>query len=96
MSALVLKSLATRVRVKDTDVADIWRCLEIGLAAGLGPADFATGTRAESAAVIRALFSSRHGPGMTALAAEQRLSGKAADERFTRVRALITRVLGPV
>ena len=39
ISALVLKSLATRVRFKDTDIADIWRCLEIAIAAGFGPAD---------------------------------------------------------
>jgi superfamily II DNA or RNA helicase len=37
VSALVLKSLATRVRVKDTDIADIWRCLEIAFAAGRRP-----------------------------------------------------------
>lgn len=37
ISALVLKSLATKVRFKDTDIADIWRCLEIALAAGLVP-----------------------------------------------------------
>jgi hypothetical protein len=95
VSTLVPKSLATWVRVKDTDVADIWRCLEIALAAGLGPADFAGGIRAESAAVIRALFGRRHGPGMTALAYEQHLSGQAADGRFTRVRTLISRVPGP-
>lgn len=29
VSALVLKGLATRVRFKDTDITDIWRCLEI-------------------------------------------------------------------
>ena len=62
LSALVLKSLATRARSKDTDIADVWRCLEIALAAGLGPDDFTGGIRAESAEVIRALFSSRHGP----------------------------------
>jgi hypothetical protein len=61
------ESLATRIRAKDTDVADIWRCLEIALADGLGPADLAGGIRAESAAVIRALFGRRHGPGMIAL-----------------------------
>jgi hypothetical protein len=95
VSALVLKSLATRVRVKDTDIADIWRCLEIAFAAGRGPADFTDGIRADSAAVIRKLFDGRHGPAMIALATEQHLSGRAADERFTRVRALIRRVLGP-
>ncbi len=40
VSALVMKSLATTVRTKDTDMADLWRCLEIAFAAGLGPADF--------------------------------------------------------
>ena len=95
VSALVLKSLATKVRFKDTDISDIWRCLEIAFAAGLGPTDFAHGTRVESADAVRTLFNSRHGAPMAALAAEQRLSSEAADERFTRIRALIVRVLGP-
>jgi hypothetical protein len=90
-SALVLKAFATTVRFKDTDLADIWRCLEIAFAAGLGPADFDRGTRAE---VIRELFGGRRARAMTTLAAGQRLSAQAADERFTRIRALIERVLG--
>ncbi len=94
LSALVLKSLATKVRHKDTDITDIWRCLEIAFAAGLSPADFATGVRADSAEVVRALFDSRHDAPMRALAAEQHLPSKAADERFTRIQALIARVLG--
>jgi hypothetical protein len=95
LSALVLKGLAARVRSKDTDIADIWRCLEIAFAAGLTPADFAAGIRAEGAREIRALFDSRHGSPMTALAAQQRLSSQATDERFTRITALIARVIGP-
>jgi hypothetical protein len=94
VSALVLKSLATTVRSKDTDVADIWRCLEIAFAAGLGPEDFARGVRAESAEVIRSLFGSRRGAPMAALATGQRLSPEAADARLTRIRALIAQVLG--
>jgi hypothetical protein len=74
VSALVLKSLATRVRVKDTDVTDIWRCLEVA---------------------FRALFASRRGPGMTAIATGQSMTSQAADVRYTRVRALIARVLEP-
>jgi hypothetical protein len=95
VSALVLKSLATRIRVKDTDVTDIWRCLEAALAAGVVPAVFADGIRAESAGLIRALFVSRRGPGMTAIAAGQGMTSQAADARYTRMRALIARVLGP-
>jgi hypothetical protein len=89
VSAIVLKSLATQVRHKDTDIADIWRCLEIAFAARVTSPDFARGTKAEGAARIRGLFSSRHSPGMRALATGLRLPAQAADERYTRVRALI-------
>jgi hypothetical protein len=76
VSALVLKSLATTVRSKDTDISDIWRCLEIVFAAGVGPADFARGVRADSAEAIRSLLRSRRGAPMAALASEQRLSAE--------------------
>jgi hypothetical protein len=95
VSALVLKSLATTVRSKNTDISDIWRCLEIAFAAGLGPADFTRGLRAQSAEVIRSLLGSRRGVPVAALAAEQGLSAEATDARFTRIRALIAHVLGP-
>lgn len=95
VSALVLKGLATTVRSKDTDIADIWRCLEIAFAAGVGPESFANGVRAESADVIRSIFDRSRNAPMTALAAGQRLSTEAADARLTRIRALIARVLGP-
>lgn len=94
LSALVLKSLATKVRFKDTDITDIWRCLEIAVAAGLVPADFESGIRADAAKTVRTLFAGRHGPAMAALAKEQHLSGEAADERFTRIQALIAHALG--
>jgi hypothetical protein len=95
VSALVLKSLATRVRIKGTDITDIWRCLEIAFAAGSAPSDFIGGARPEAASIVRALFARRTGPATTTLANEQRLSAQAADQRFTRIRALSTRVLGP-
>jgi len=94
VAALVLKAFATRVRNKDTDVVDVWRCLEVAFAAGVNPHEFADGDRAEAAAHVRVLFERRDGAGMRALEAEQQLAGAAADERFTRVRALIARVLG--
>lgn len=94
VSALVLKALATTVRAKDTDIADIWRCLEIANAAGLGPVDFNRGIRAESAAVIRRLFAGRRSPAMRTLASQQHLSPEGADQRHTRILALMARVLG--
>jgi hypothetical protein len=95
VSALVLKAFATRVRVKAIDATDIWRCLEIALAAGVAPQDFSRNGRDEAADIIRALFAHRDGAGMTALHEELGLSRQAADQRFTRLRAIIARVLGP-
>jgi hypothetical protein len=60
VSALVLKGLATRVRVKDAGVTGIWRCPGAAFAAGVIPA--ADGSGAESAAVIRGLLASRPAP----------------------------------
>lgn len=93
IAALTLKAFASQVRDKPTDIVDLWRCLEVAYAAGADLVELATGEAAEAAGVVRALFDRRDGAGMSALADEQRLSGAAADERFTRIRALIQRVL---
>ncbi len=93
-AALVLKGFATQVRSKPTDVVDVWRCLEVAFAAGVRPNDFADGPAAEAAAHVRELFARRAGSGMAALVDEQRLSAGAADQRFTRLRALIAQVVG--
>lgn len=94
VSALVLKGLATRIRSRDTDITDVWRCLEIAFAAGVGPDNFTSGPRAESAELIRSLFHGRSNEAKAALAAGQRLSAESVDARLTRIRALIARVLG--
>lgn len=93
VAALVLKAFASQVRDKPTDVVDLWRCLEVAYAAGTDPRAFAAGDAAKAARIIRTLFDSREGAGMSALTAEQRLSDAAANMRFTRIRALIQRVL---
>lgn len=93
VAALVLKAFATRVRYKATDVVDAWRCLEIAFAAGIKPNEFSEGEPARAADVIRQLFATRAGRGMTDLTTEQRLSEQGADQRYTRIRALIQRVL---
>ena len=92
VSALVLKALATTVRIKPTDIVDVWRCLEICLAAGTDAAAFSRGTPADAAVIIRELFT-QNAPGIKTLADQQRLSRDAADQRHTRIRALIARLL---
>jgi hypothetical protein len=89
-----MKAMVTRTRSKDTDVVDVWRCLEILVVAGASRADFATGEPARAAGAVRTMFSRRHGPAMQDLAAALRLSQLVADQRFTRIRAMIDRVLG--
>lgn len=94
VAALVLKGFATRVRTRATDVVDVWRCLEIAFAAGVEPHAFSDARAAEAAEIVRRLCHARDGAGMQALVDEQSLSGPAVDVRFTRLRALIVRVLG--
>jgi hypothetical protein len=94
VSALALKALATTVRIKPTDIVDIWRCLEICLAAETDTSAFSRGTPADAAAIVRELFT-HNAPRMQTLADQQRLSKNAADQRQTRVRALIARLLPP-
>lgn len=93
VAALTLKAFASQVRDKPTDIVDLWRCLEVAYVAGTVAESFVGGEAADAARAIRALFGSRDGAGMAALLAEQRLSEAAADERFTRIRALVQRVL---
>lgn len=94
VAALGLKAHATRVRSKGTDVVDLWRCLEVGFAAGLGPSEFIAGEPADVRQIVRTLFDRRDGDGMAALVEEQRLGPEAGDRRFTRISALLERVLG--
>ncbi len=92
MAALVLKGFATGVRVRASDVVDVWRCWRSrspGVDPGVRRSDSGGG-----AALVRTLFDRRDGVGMTTLRSEQRLSDQATDARFTRVRALVARVVG--
>jgi hypothetical protein len=92
-AALTLKAFASQVRDKPSDIVDLWRCLEVAYAAGTDGTTFASDEAAEGARIVRSVFDRRDGAGMAALVGEQRLSEAAADERFTRIRALIRRVL---
>ena len=94
-SALVLKAFATRARHKPTDHTDVWRCLEIARAAGVTTEAFTDSDEmSEGADLVRSLFSDRLGPGMSVMSEEQGLSETAADQRYTRIRALIDEILG--
>jgi hypothetical protein len=93
VAALTLKAFASQVRDKPTDVVDLWRCLEVAYAAGTDAQAFVEGEAAEAARIVRSLFDRRDGPGISALVNEHHLSETAGDEGFTRIRALVQRVL---
>lgn len=93
-SALVLKAFATQARNKTTDCTDFWRCLEVAYAGSVAANDFAGVEMSKGAEVTRSLFSDRNGKGMAAITEDLALSNAAADERYTRLRALIEQVLG--
>jgi hypothetical protein len=95
VSALTLKAFATSARSKPTDIVDVWRCLEVAYAAGTSGREFDAGESREAASTVRSLFRERQGEGMRALTDQLRLSTTGADARFTRLRALIDRVIGP-
>jgi hypothetical protein len=95
VSALTLKAFATTARNRPTDIVDIWRCLEVAYAAGSGPGELDAGEPLEAASIVRSLFRNRRGDGIRALTDQLQLSTAGADARFTRLRALIDRVLGP-
>ena len=92
ISALTLKAFATTVRIKPTDIIDIWRCFEICLAAGTDATAFSHGSPANAAVIIRELFD-KNGPGMQTLTDQQHLSKDAADRRYTRIPALTAHLL---
>ncbi len=81
--------------MKPTDIVDVWRCLEICFAAEVDSAAFSRGVTGRGATIIRDLFDRQADPGMRALIDQQRLNKDAADQRYTRIRALIARLLPP-
>jgi len=92
-AALALKVLTRSVRNEDKDAVDVWRCLEVCVAAGISNRDFGADT--ESVDRILSTDFGRGGPGIQAIRASQRLSTRATEQLETRIQALIHRILSP-
>ncbi|HTK15537.1 MAG TPA: hypothetical protein VL769_04020 [Acidimicrobiia bacterium] len=93
VAALVLKALAWNARAEQRDATDIWRCLEIANAAGLRIKDFKGSESATATETVRCAFEQRDSAGMAAIENANNLRSEGADRRFTRISALIERVL---
>lgn len=92
IGTVAMKSLVRTVRADDRDVEDLWRCLEIAAADGAKPADFDD----SSLRRVRTELWRQLGPkgaGLPALTDSMRPD--AAAGLRTRIRALLTEVVGP-
>lgn len=94
VSALILKTLAWDIRYKDTDAADIWRCLEIAYAAGVQPSAFESDDGRMVRALLQQEFAQDDGAVMKNIREYYQLPQDATTRRRTRIRALIGRVFG--
>ncbi|HZJ27000.1 MAG TPA: hypothetical protein VFF40_08345 [Acidimicrobiia bacterium] len=92
LGTLALKTRVRSVRNELRDIEDLWRCLEIAAADGVEPTDLdATSSLQE----LRSLLWSELGPdGRSLRALAEGLTGPAAAQRRTRVRALLAEVVG--
>lgn len=94
VSAVVLKALVWNRRGASKDAVDLWRMLEVAVAAGVSPDAFSEGAGTESAEIARRSFEKLNEGAMKAIVSAQRLSGEAAQQRYTRIQALLQRVIG--
>lgn len=94
VSAVVLKALVWDRRGASKDAVDLWRTLEVALAADVSPDEFSSGTEAKSAEVARRSFEKVDEGAMKAITSAQRLSRQAAQQRHTRIQALLRGVFG--
>ena len=89
---LALKTLVRTVRSEARDVEDLWRCLEIAAAIGVGPSDFDT----EPLQRVRSTLWQELGPdGRAVKDLTAGMQDEPAARRRTRVRALLNEVIGP-
>ena len=84
--------VSLHARREGKDAVDVWRCLEISLAAAVRPEDLASDDGARALAILERAFGSDKSEGITALTQAQRLNPTETTARATRIRALAARL----
>jgi hypothetical protein len=93
-SAVVLKALVWERRRAARDAVDLWRTLEVAAAAGVSPDEFSKQDGVRSAEISRRSLGGLSSNAMKAITSAQGLSDEAAQQRHTRIQALLQRVFG--
>ena len=92
IGTLAMKALVRAVRTEWRDAEDLWRCLEVAAAEGVEPSDFDDSATLRD---LRLVLWRELGPGGAAVGAlAERLQDDAAARLRTRLRALLTEVVG--
>lgn len=92
-SALILKVMAWRLRSSSKDAVDVWRCLEIGVAAVVTQSDLFGKTGDIVREVLRLGVRRRDGRLVTDVVEARGLSIEAGDTLHTRLQAVVSRIL---
>jgi hypothetical protein len=92
--ALVIKALAWGARRAGKDAVDMWRCLEVALAAEVEPRRFSRGDGKAARDELSTSFAGASSAGIEAIRAYRKLSREEATRVATRVAALRERVCG--
>jgi hypothetical protein len=95
-SAFILKALVWGRRGSSKDAVDLWRTLEVAVAAGVLPDEFSGGTGEKALKIARRSFDNVNDGAMKAMTSALRLSDEAAQQRHTRIQALLQRVFPSV
>ena len=93
-SAVVLKALVWERRGAARDAVDLWRTLEVAFAASVSPNEFSEEAGVKSAEIATRSFANISSDAMKAITSAQGLSDEAAQQRHTRIQALLQRVFG--
>ena len=90
----MLKALAWKTRAASKDAIDLWRTLEVAAVASVSPEAFTNEPFRAAAEVARQSFEATDGGAMRAIISAQGISTEVAQQRHTRILALIRRVFG--
>lgn len=93
-SGVMLKAFAWNRRGASKDAVDLWRMLEVANAAGVSPDEFSAEAGTHSADISRRSLEKVNEGAMKAITSAQGLSDEAAQQRHTRIQALLRSVFG--